>query len=775
MGSEMDRRRFLRRSVAASTGAAFGLGAGRLARAGTRQGASKTLTHEEHSDYLVLRNGYVLLRVEKVKPRISEVRYDSGGRGKYGQNLLMPGSGIHSFACSIGAGNAGPSYDVVGRPKRRYGASIYGGGGPCEADVEMVGAGVLRLKLEEITVQAGQTVMARETWRLELRRGEPSFSLSRQVKTEQPLAYLAVRCYLRSEYRQGQIFPGLPVMELNEGEDYYFHLPRVGPGLFDIKHPRLPDTAVRTEGGERVQFYYLPKRNADFRKPVVLQVQHFRRPGMEPGSRLYEPFSPGATAELSAVDFVFGRGLQEGQGQYLKRFVYPEFSIPDKTMEKAVRSAWYMDVVPNIWNEKGMAVSLKRTGRSYSFTPDIYPPNQALLWGPSFTRGVARRQLEHLAYSQSDAGQVPWAFWLRDDKPRYRNDYLVISANCLLAVKVLDHYLWTGDREFVRRVQPGVRKALAYVSDGSSSHVWMGPNGVLLTDKDDIDWRDWVYYQHEVMLVNVLYYWGLVSAATLDEALGNGEYARNLRQRAERLKKAINERLWREDLGHYVGWVEKDGQEHRKFEIDSHSLAVMLGIAEGRRARSILEFFRRHDSEMGRIPVRWCYPRWTEGEVNSNWWGKGSYGGWGRLTLPYCLMWAHSGDIDWAIRKTADYARAFRPHIWESYTLEGQEIGQYGYDENAAAYLCLVVRVLFGLEPAPKGLWITPHPFADWPGMSVKGLPYRGATLDIEVDNSAGVIDGVADFRVDGRPSPRPFLPATQAEGRHVIKITMGR
>jgi cellobiose phosphorylase len=75
---------------------------------------------------------------------------------------------------------------------------------------------------------------------------------------------------------------------------------------------------------------------------------------------------------------------------------------------------------------------------------------------------------------------------------------------------------------------------------------------------------------------------------------------------------------------------------------------------------------------------------------------------------------------------------------------------------------------LFGLTPTEAGLTVAPCLPAEWGPVSLSGLPYRGATLDITL---AGVGTRVAACLVDGRPGP-PRIPPT-ATGAHTLHLTM--
>ena len=84
----------------------------------------------------------------------------------------------------------------------------------------------------------------------------------------------------------------------------------------------------------------------------------------------------------------------------------------------------------------------------------------------------------------------------------------------------------------------------------------------------------------------LLYYRGYVVAAQAGAVLG--EDVRPLREKAARLKKAINTRLWLPEKGYYAYFLDETGALNPRMEGLGEAFAILTGVADAKRARQIL-------------------------------------------------------------------------------------------------------------------------------------------------------------------------------------------
>lgn len=80
-------------------------------------------------------------------------------------------------------------------------------------------------------------------------------------------------------------------------------------------------------------------------------------------------------------------------------------------------------------------------------------------------------------------------------------------------------------------------------------------------------------------------------------------------------------------------------------------------------------------------------------------------------------------------------------------------------------------RYMLGIRPQMDELQIDPCIPADWKGFSAV-REWRGAVYQIEVENPDGVMKGVKELCVDGKPAER--VPVFAAGTKHTVKVVMG-
>lgn len=140
-------------------------------------------------------------------------------------------------------------------------------------------------------------------------------------------------------------------------------------------------------------------------------------------------------------------------------------------------------------------------------------------------------------------------------------------------------------------------------------------SGLYMGEESFLDWRDQSYASwipgdlasmasSKALSTNVVYYQALNLAAKLAREQKDTQKAARYDGWAKALKSAINERLWLEDEGMYSSLTagHLDGAPLHKFDWLGQALAIVSGVADERRARSILA--RYPHGPMG-APVIW--------------------------------------------------------------------------------------------------------------------------------------------------------------------------
>ena len=125
--------------------------------------------------------------------------------------------------------------------------------------------------------------------------------------------------------------------------------------------------------------------------------------------------------------------------------------------------------------------------------------------------------------------------------------------------------------------------------------------GLYNGEQSFLDWRDQTYASwipgdlasmasSRALSTNVVYFQALRLAAKLAREQNDAARAKRYERWAQELKHAINERLWLKDAGMYSSLTagHLDGAPLHKFDWLGQALAIVSGVADEKRARSIL-------------------------------------------------------------------------------------------------------------------------------------------------------------------------------------------
>jgi len=158
-------------------------------------------------------------------------------------------------------------------------------------------------------------------------------------------------------------------------------------------------------------------------------------------------------------------------------------------------------------------------------------------------------------------------------------------------------------------------KALSNTIENDRIAAFDKSTGLYTGEESFLDWRDQSYASwipedlasmasSKALSTNVGHYKALTLAAMLAREQGDAARAKRYDAWARDLKRAINQRLWLEDAGMYSSLTAAhfDGAPMHKFDWLGQSLAIVTGVADGKRARRILASYPH--GPMG-APVIW--------------------------------------------------------------------------------------------------------------------------------------------------------------------------
>lgn len=351
--------------------------------------------------------------------------------------------------------------------------------------------------------------------------------------------------------------------------------------------------------------------------------------------------------------------------------------------------------------------------------------------------------------------------------------------------------------------------------DGGEATVWehlLSALGFLYGDRDerglcrihDGDWADMCQTLGRAgrgvgVWLTIALHHALNEAARLAAHLGRSEVAKQLRQRADEVKEAVNRHGWDgkwyrfayNDENRAVGTASaKEGRIY----LNPQSWAVLSGLAEGERKDACLKAIDEElDSLVGPYLMA---PAYTDvdrgvGSVTGNPSGLFENGSCychaaafkvvadciaGRGERAYRTLRAimPGGDADQQNENADCPPFAFtnsRAAMWHPY-LAGRSVGLWTTGTVAWTWLAVTEWIL-GVRKTFDGLTIDPCIPEAWPGFSVRRR-FRGCEYVIRVENPDRIEKGVREVRVDGKPLAVRVLPVRPGETVNVVAI-MGR
>ncbi|SEF67308.1 hypothetical protein SAMN05216223_101681 [Actinacidiphila yanglinensis] len=363
-----------------------------------------------------------------------------------------------------------------------------------------------------------------------------------------------------------------------------------------------------------------------------------------------------------------------------------------------------------------------------------------------------------------------------------------------------NHYLVTGDRDFLadayttsvntltaRRAKNlnadfGLFQGPSFMNDGIAGYPappWSsGINSSFVLDYPHTD---------ELMCLstNCLYYGAYQAAGNMAQALGHQADAAAHRAAAKSVRDAVNTHLWREDAGLYGYFVH--GQDTLAGRLDTSqegaglAFAVLLGVADADRARRVVA--ATHWEPHGIVNVWPHFERFSDDQP-----GRHNVSVWPMVHSMFGHAAAVAGRADLfarAVQELASLVRSSDNSFYELYNSQsgavdgGWQTGGDGTESHftsqpdqawsATGYLRMILSGLFGVGFTEEGLRLSPTLPSGWGTVTLGGLAYRDATLDITLTGSGG---RVRSCTVDGRRSA-PVLPAA-ATGHHTVEIALG-
>lgn len=393
-----------------------------------------------------------------------------------------------------------------------------------------------------------------------------------------------------------------------------------------------------------------------------------------------------------------------------------------------------------------------------------------------------------------------------------RNDSLMILDRgnywdaIIWSTGAWNHYLCTGDREFLDTALEVTRNTLAFYerteynenyglfrglawSDGVAAY-----EGKYANTGGSSAAIDWVKYNPDKIstpgfgipmmatYTNCLYYNAYLVAYKMEKEINkqNSGYL----EKAEDLKQAINKYLWNEETGLYKFYIDEEEESNLQTAYGD-AFAVLFGVADEKKASSI---FKNHYVAPAGIPCGWppleryhadehTFPR-----HNAVVWPQ-IQGFWAEAAARYKksdLLWHELSKLAENAVRDMQFSEIYHPFTGERYG--GM---QEGYKEDqgkillwhstnrqtwaATAYIRMVIYGLLGVNTDNGIISFSPCIPEDLSQVELSNLSIRNMNFHVKVTGSGTQIGQVS---INGKTAPKPEVSAS-SKGNYLIEIKL--
>jgi cellobiose phosphorylase len=478
-------------------------------------------------------------------------------------------------------------------------------------------------------------------------------------------------------------------------------------------------------------------------------------------------------------------------------------NTPDSAMN-LMENTWlkYQAISGRLWGR----TAYYQTGGAYGFRDQLQDSQIFLPIDPEQTK---RQILLHARHQFRDGSVYHW--WHPLSEIGLRNQ---ISDNLLWMPYVLAAYVEeTGDLAFLEEIAP-------FVDDPAGVSIYQhcvraiefslgrfSPRGLPLIGAGD--WNDGLSavgleMKGESIWLGHFVHRVLLDFSTIAERVGDLSRVHEYRERADRLRKAINAIGWdgewywsaTKDSGERLGSAEN---VEGRIYLNPQTWAVIGEVADPDRAHQVMDMVERHlHKKAGPLLLTPAYAHVDKyvGYLTRYAAGMRENGGVYTHAATWAIIaaamlgrgeqaFAFYSRINPIIRGRQPDEYVAEPYV-TSGNIEGPESPFFGkggwtwYSGSAAWLWKAGLEWILGIRPTFLGLIVDPCIPSSWEKFDVTRV-FRGATYSVHVHNPNGISSGVARVLVDGSPhglvpgQRGVTIPAFSSGTMHTIVVTLGK
>lgn len=396
-------------------------------------------------------------------------------------------------------------------------------------------------------------------------------------------------------------------------------------------------------------------------------------------------------------------------------------------------------------------------------------------WEGVWTRDVSYSTLLAFAYHEPEVAKISLRKKVKRDRiiqdTGSGGAWPVSSDRTTWVLAAWEIYKVTGDEAWLNEIYPIIRNTL----EDDYKTLYDPNTGLYRGESSFLDWREQTYPKwmdnkdistSMNLGTNAVHYQAHRILAEI--ARIKGDEAQVYLDRAEGIKKGINDHLWLTDKGYYAQYLY--GREHHlispRFEALGEALCVLFGIADEERAATILS--KSPLTEFGATCIYPQIPGIPPYHNNGIWPFVQSYWNWAAARTGNETVLLHG--LAGIYRATALFLSNYENMVAETGDFLGTEINSHRMLWSMAGNMAMVHRVFIGMDFQTDGLHLGPVVPEVYGGTkTLSGFSYRNTTLDITVEGHGTRIQSVL---IDGKEAEMAFIPAG-ASGHRTVHIRM--
>jgi hypothetical protein len=397
-------------------------------------------------------------------------------------------------------------------------------------------------------------------------------------------------------------------------------------------------------------------------------------------------------------------------------------------------------------------------------------------WGGVWTRDVSYSIFLAFAYHEPEVAKTS----LRKKVTRGKivqdtgsgGAWPVSSDRTTWVLAAWEIYKATGDQAWLDEVFPIIKNTL----EDDHKTIYEATTGLYSGESSFLDWREQTYpkwmdnrdiFASLNLGTNAVHYQAYHILAEMAQL--KGEPFSTYQQRAEMIKKGINDHLWMPEKGYYAQYLYgRHGQllVSPRYEALGEALAVLFGVADDGQAVSIVG-----KSPLTEFGATCIYPQIPGIPPYHN------NGIWPFVQAYWNLAAAKTGNEAVLNHGLASIYRAaglflsnYENMVATTGDFLGTEINSHRMLWSMAGNLAMVHRVFMGMSFETDGLHFQPVVPRAYAGTkTLENFKYRQAMLDITVTGHGTQVQSV---KLDGQPIEKAFVPA-EMTGRHTLAIEL--